>query len=51
MLRNSLSTWVKEQGRSLPHDWERKRAEALSPDDFATLARALTVRTDPDGGE
>jgi 16S rRNA (adenine1518-N6/adenine1519-N6)-dimethyltransferase len=41
MLRNSLSTWVKDQNRSLPHDWERKRAEALSPEDFATLARAL----------
>jgi len=41
MLRNSLSLWVKDQGLSLPHDWERKRAEALSPDDFATLARAL----------
>jgi 16S rRNA (adenine1518-N6/adenine1519-N6)-dimethyltransferase len=41
MLRNSLSTWVKDQGRSLPHDWERKRAEALSPADFAELARAL----------
>jgi 16S rRNA (adenine1518-N6/adenine1519-N6)-dimethyltransferase len=41
MLRNSLSTWVKEQGLSLPHDWERKRAEALSAEEFATLARTL----------
>jgi 16S rRNA (adenine1518-N6/adenine1519-N6)-dimethyltransferase len=41
MLRNSLSTWVKDQGLSLPHDWERKRAEALSAEEFATLARAL----------
>ena len=50
MLRNSLSTWVKDQGLSLPHDWERKRAEALTPDDFATLARSLIDQTDPEGG-
>lgn len=42
MLRNSLSAWVKDRGLSLPHDWERKRAEALSPGDFADLARALS---------
>lgn len=47
MLRNSLSTWVKEQGIELPHDWGRKRAEALTPEDFATLARFLNNRTDP----
>jgi len=45
MLRNSLSTWVKDQGLSLPHDWERKRAEALSPADFAELAHALNQQS------
>jgi len=45
MLRNSLSAWVKEQNVALPHDWNRKRAEALSPDDFAEVARFLASRT------
>jgi len=47
MLRNSLSAWVKEQNVDLPHDWNRKRAEALSPEDFGVLARHLRARTDP----
>jgi 16S rRNA (adenine1518-N6/adenine1519-N6)-dimethyltransferase len=51
MLRNSLSAWVKEQNVELPHDWGRKRAEALSPSDFAELARFLSARTDPVGGQ
>jgi len=51
MLRNSLSAWVKEQDVELPHDWGRKRAEALSPDDFAELARYLTARTEPVDGQ
>ena len=46
MLRNSLSAWVKDQGVDLPHDWNRKRAEALSPEDFATVARHLNARTE-----
>jgi len=46
MLRNSLSTWVKDQGVDLPHDWNRKRAEALSPEDFAVVARHLNARTE-----
>lgn len=44
MLRNSLSQWTKEQGIELPHDWGRKRAEALSPEEFAELARYLSTR-------
>jgi 16S rRNA (adenine1518-N6/adenine1519-N6)-dimethyltransferase len=51
MLRNSLSAWVKEQDVELPHDWGRKRAEALSPGDFAELARFLTARTEPVDGQ
>jgi 16S rRNA (adenine1518-N6/adenine1519-N6)-dimethyltransferase len=51
MLRNSLSAWVKEQDVELPHDWGRKRAEALAPADFAELARFLNARTDPVGGQ
>jgi 16S rRNA (adenine1518-N6/adenine1519-N6)-dimethyltransferase len=46
MLRNSLSAWVKEQNVDLPHGWNKKRAEALSPTDFGELARYLTTRTD-----
>ncbi len=51
MLRNSLSAWVKDQGVELPNEWGRKRAEALSPDQFATLARFLNERTDPVGDQ
>ena len=50
MLRNSLSTWVKEQDVTLPNDWGRKRAEALTPADFAELARHLAARTDTGAG-
>jgi 16S rRNA (adenine1518-N6/adenine1519-N6)-dimethyltransferase len=48
MLRNSLSAWTKEQGVGFPNDWGRKRAEALTPDEFATLARHLNAHADPD---
>jgi 16S rRNA (adenine1518-N6/adenine1519-N6)-dimethyltransferase len=41
MLRNSLRRWSKDQGITLPNDWGRKRAEALTPEEFATLARFL----------
>ena len=51
MLRNSLSAWVKDQGVELRHDWGRKRAEALSPSDFAELARFLSARTEPVDGQ
>ena len=44
MLRNSLRAWTKDQGIGFPHDWDRKRAEALSPEDFAELARHLAER-------
>ena len=44
MLRNSLSAWTKDRGIGFPHDWDRKRAEALSPEDFAELARHLAER-------
>lgn len=40
-LRNSLHRWTREQGIALPHDWERKRAEALTPEEFLELARHL----------
>jgi 16S rRNA (adenine1518-N6/adenine1519-N6)-dimethyltransferase len=50
MLRNSLSAWTKEQGVEFPHDWGRKRAEALTPDQFAMLARHLNARATPDPG-
>lgn len=47
MLRNSLSAWTKEQGVDFPNDWGRKRAEALTPQEFATLARHLNVHARP----
>jgi 16S rRNA (adenine1518-N6/adenine1519-N6)-dimethyltransferase len=46
MLRNSLSTWAKEQDVTLPNDWGRRRAEALRPEDFVTLARYLDAHAD-----
>jgi 16S rRNA (adenine1518-N6/adenine1519-N6)-dimethyltransferase len=47
MLRNSLSAWTKEQDVGFPEDWGRKRAEALTPQEFATLARHLNAHADP----
>ena len=47
MLRNSLSAWTKEQDVEFPNDWGRKRAEALTPQEFATLARHLNAHADP----
>jgi 16S rRNA (adenine1518-N6/adenine1519-N6)-dimethyltransferase len=46
MLRNSLSAWAKDQNITLPNDWGRKRAEALSPSDFAELARFLEAEAE-----
>lgn len=51
MLRNSLGTWVDELEEDLPNDWGRKRAEALTPDEFAVLARFLNERTDGGRGQ
>jgi dimethyladenosine transferase len=51
MLRNSLSAWTKDQGVAFPNDWGRKRAEALTPDEFATLARHLNAHADPVPGQ
>lgn len=45
MLRNSLSTWVKDQNVELPNDWGRRRAEALTPQDFVELARYLQAQS------
>lgn len=47
MLRNSLSAWTKDQDVGFPNDWGRKRAEALSPEEFATLTRHLNAHADP----
>ena len=41
MLRNSLSFWSKDQGVTLPNDWGRHRAEALTPREFVELAKYL----------
>ncbi len=40
-LRNSLHPWTRDQGLSLPHDWERRRAEELTPEEFVTLTKHL----------
>lgn len=40
-LRNSLSRWTRDRGVTLPHDWDRRRAEELTPDEFVVLAQYL----------
>lgn len=40
-LRNSLHPWTRERGIALPHDWERRRAEELTPPQFVELAQHL----------
>lgn len=40
-LRNSLSLWTRGAGATLPHDWDRRRAEELTPEAFVELARYL----------
>lgn len=50
MLRNSLSAWGKDQDVALPEEWGRKRAEALTPETFAELARYLNAKAEPLGG-
>ncbi len=50
MLRNSLSAWTKEQGVGFPDEWGRKRAEALTPEEFARLTRHLNAHADPNPG-
>ena len=49
MLRNSLRQWTKDRGIPFPHDWDRKRPEALAPEDFVELARHLRERLDAAG--
>ncbi len=44
MLRNSLRAWTKDRGLELPHDWGRKRAEALTPAEFVELTRYLNAQ-------
>lgn len=46
MLRNSLSTWTKDRGIGFPNDWDRRRAEALTPEQFVELAAYLRDRLD-----
>lgn len=47
MLRNSLREWTKDAGIPFPHDgWDRKRPEALAPEEFAELARYLRHQLD-----
>ena len=41
MLRNSLSTYAKDRGVELPHDWGRRRPESLPPAAFVDLAEYL----------
>ncbi len=48
MLRNSLSAWTKARGLTLPNGWGRKRAEALTPADFAALTRYLAAHSEAD---
>ncbi len=43
-LRNSLSQWTRAHSLTLPHGWDRKRAEELTPDEFVELASYLQER-------
>ncbi|HMB93305.1 MAG TPA: 16S rRNA (adenine(1518)-N(6)/adenine(1519)-N(6))-dimethyltransferase RsmA [Rhodothermales bacterium] len=40
-LRNSLSVWTRSHDITLPHDWDRHRAEELPPPAFLELARYI----------
>lgn len=42
-LRNSLRHWTKEQGIALPKEWERSRAEELTPEAFVDLTHYLAA--------
>jgi 16S rRNA A1518/A1519 N6-dimethyltransferase RsmA/KsgA/DIM1 with predicted DNA glycosylase/AP lyase activity len=47
MLRNSLREWTKDAGIPFPHEgMDAKRPEALTPEQFAELARYLRERLD-----
>ena len=46
MLRNSLRQWTKDRGIPFPHGWDRKRPEALTPEEFAELASYLSEKLD-----
>lgn len=43
MLRNSLRAWTKDRDIPFPEGWGRRRPEALTPDEFVTLARHLAA--------
>ena len=51
MLRNSLSPWTKDQDLTLPNDWGRRRAEALTPDTYVDLATYLDAHAAPRAAE
>jgi 16S rRNA (adenine1518-N6/adenine1519-N6)-dimethyltransferase len=40
-LRNSLSVWTRAHDITLPHGWDRRRAEELPPPAFLELARYI----------
>ena len=43
-LRNSLSRWTRAQNIELPHHWDRRRAEELTPPAFLELAHYIQER-------
>lgn len=43
-LRNSLSKWTKDQGIPLLSEWQRSRAEELTPEAFVALTHYLAAR-------
>lgn len=43
-LRNSLSVWTRAHNITLPHGWDRRRAEELTPPAFLELARYIQER-------
>ena len=42
-LRNSLGTWARDPAIGLPDGWDGRRAEELTPAEFADLARHVAA--------
>jgi 16S rRNA (adenine1518-N6/adenine1519-N6)-dimethyltransferase len=44
-LRNSLKSWVERTQRPVPEAWASRRAEELTPPEFAELAQYFSIET------
>jgi 16S rRNA (adenine1518-N6/adenine1519-N6)-dimethyltransferase len=43
-LHNSLGAWTRDRGIALPEEFEKRRAEELTPSEFVDLTRYLEAR-------